>query len=193
MLFNCFLIGLLASLVGCTLISGPRVAEDADLYYKAVGRVAARVGDKKPYATRFRWTRSSVKDDIYIFTALGNGLAQISMKDGKVLIVTSKGDAYRGDTPEKVITEILGWSLPVKGLQFWLIGRSDPRSPVIDEKYDDFNRIVGFSQQGWSVHYAAFSEKQSLPKKIVLNYDELKLRIIIDRWVISDLNYILPK
>ncbi len=185
--------GLLAALAGCSFFSSPMLTMRGDLYYEAVGRFSARLEDKKVYTTRFRWRRNSIKDDIYIFTVLGNSLAQISMDNGKTTVKTSQGNIYQGDTPEKVIREVLGWSLPVKGLQFWLLGKSDPRSHVLEETRDNLNRIIGFSQQGWLINYSAFAEKQPLPKKIMLNYDELKLRIIVDRWIIGDLDYVMSK
>ena len=185
--------GLLFALAGCSFFRPPLPTISGDLYYEAVGRFSARVEDKKVYTTRFRWIRNSIKDDIYIFTVLGNSLAQISIENGKTLVITSQGNIYKGDSPEKVIREVLGWSLPVKGLQFWLLGKSDPRANVLEETRDNLNRITGFSQQGWLIKYATFAEKQPLPKKIMLNYNELKLRIIVDRWMIGNLDYVMSE
>jgi outer membrane lipoprotein LolB len=48
----------------------------------------------------------------------------------------------------------------------------------------------GFVQDGWLVEYQQMQvvSKELLPRKITVKNDKVKLKLVIDQWVISDVN-----
>ncbi len=175
---------LVCCVCGCAYIPSNPTSYGSDLSYEAVGRVAARLKEKN-YTARFRWKSSSWGDEFFVFTALGNSLAKIKVENGKVHLITGNGDVFEGDSAPEITSEVLGWPLPVEGLRFWLSGNLDPNQPILMEKYDDGLRLLKLSQGGWNIEYLSLLKDSGLPQKMRLVYGDLKLRIIIDKWLIK--------
>ena len=71
--------------------------------------------------------------------------------------------------------------VPVRSLRYWVIGLPEPTSPYIAT-------ATGFTQAGWLIDYKQMQsvDKQSMPHKITVSNEQVKLKLIIDQWVLND-------
>ena len=84
------------------------------------------------------------------------------------------------------MTERFGWSLPVYSMRFWMLGVSDPGAGA-DEVVDDEGMLVELTQNGWQVRYDDYSNNGGtlLPRKIVMESGDVRIRVVADRWKIA--------
>ena len=85
---------------------------------------------------------------------------------------------------EELLGTRLGWSLPVSGLRYWLLGLPAPGLPVVKSSLDSFGRLLRLSQGGWQIRYLDYKwiENLALPGKIFVEHPKLRLRLVIDHW-----------
>ena len=178
-----FCILLLLQTAGCAFIDSPSLDPDSSFVFVAGGRVAAKV-DGKSYSAKFSWKSSKKVDDISIFSFLGNSIAQIKVKGEKFTLKTNDGKFFRTGSAEEVTSRVLGWSLPVSGLRYWITGNVDPKKPASTSFLEAPRRPLEILQDGWRVEYRSYIDESRLPKKILLSHEKMKLRIIIDKWVL---------
>ena len=87
---------------------------------------------------------------------------------------------------ESLTEEVLGWRLPVRGLQYWVMGHPAPDS-VAEGELDDQMQFRSLRQDGWRVDYAAYRMVQGIlvPAKLEVALDDrLRVRLVIDDWVL---------
>lgn len=79
-----------------------------------------------------------------------------------------------------------GWSLPVYSMRFWIVGVSDP-GMTADETVDDDGMLLELSQNGWDVSFDGYRVEDGLllPKKIVMESGDVRIRVVADRWQIA--------
>jgi outer membrane lipoprotein LolB len=145
------------------------------------GRIAVKV-EAKGYSANLKWRHQGEADSVRLLTPVGTTLAQLDAGPGGAQLVGADKKVYRSDDVESLTREILGWDLPLQGLQHWVLGRPDPGLPVAAEERDARNRLVRFSQNGWQIAYQAFAGDGVLPQRMTLARDSLRLRLLIDRW-----------
>ena len=85
-------------------------------------------------------------------------------------------------SPEELLSLRLGWEIPVKDAQYWIKGIPAPGSAYDIVLYE--NRLARLTQQGWDIEYQNYIEADntSLPGKLTLSREALKLTIIIGNW-----------
>jgi outer membrane lipoprotein LolB len=87
---------------------------------------------------------------------------------------------------ESLTEEVLGWRLPARGLQYWVMGRPAPDGAAEGE-LDDNLQFRTLRQDGWRVDYSGYRIVQGtlLPAKLEVTLDErLRVRLVIDDWVL---------
>jgi outer membrane lipoprotein LolB len=87
---------------------------------------------------------------------------------------------------ESLTEEVLGWRLPARGLQYWVMGRPAPDGAAEGEM-DDSLQLRTLRQDGWRVDYLGYRMVQGtlLPAKLEVALGErLRVRLVIDDWVL---------
>ncbi len=109
---------------------------------------------------------------------------QIAGDDSRVVLRTSANDVYRAVDPETLLTDRLGWSVPVKGMRYWLTGLDDPYGPPPEHSLDVAGRLEHLSQSGWAIDYERYEDDEplALPTKLKLRNQHLALRVVVNRW-----------
>jgi outer membrane lipoprotein LolB len=180
-----FLPLLLAALAGCATLPPPAPVDLSGIRdFDLAGRIAVRVEDRG-YSARMRWQHRSEMDDVWLYTPVGSILATLTVDAGGATLTTSERKSYRSADVQSLTREVLGWDLPLEGLQHWVMGRADPRVPVQAETRDDRQRLVRLAQRGWIIEYLDYSADGPLPALLVLQYEDLRLRLVIDRWQVA--------
>lgn len=180
--FAVFAAGLLA---GCATLPSPMPAELAAVGdFDLSGRIAVRVEDRG-YSARMRWQHRTTEDEVWLYTPVGSVLATLRVDADGATLITSDRKTYRSDDVQALTREVLGWDLPLEGLQHWVMGRVDPRATVEAEERDDQHRLTRLVQRDWFIDYRAYAADGRLPSLLSLTYDGLRLRLIVDRWQLA--------
>ena len=83
---------------------------------------------------------------------------------------------------QSLTREVLGWDLPLAGLRYWVTGRADPGVPVQAQSRDDNERLKSLVQNDWRITYAEYFGDSAMPARLMLAYDRLNLRLIVEHW-----------
>lgn len=145
--------------------------------FSLVGRVAIRYGDEAA-SGRITWRHGHADDDLVISTPLGQGLAEITRRDGLYTLVTSRGERYSAADPERLTQQVLGFALPLGGLPDWVQGRPQPGVEAAT-RYDA-GRLAELRQNGWLIDYSGGDERP--PKRVRLTRGDIDIRLVIDEW-----------
>ncbi len=187
-------LGLAVLLAACT--SAPYRAADTEAAWQerrdrlsgigawtVTGRVAIRTEEEAWHAT-LHWIQRQDAYRIRLMAPLGQGTVQIAGNDTRVILRTSENRVYRAVDPESLLSDTLGWSVPVKGLRFWLTGLEDPYGPPPERRLDVGGRLEQLDQSGWTIAYQRYEGEGllALPTKLELRNERLAMRVVINRW-----------
>lgn len=177
----CFLLALLAS---CATPRAPRELPSSNVAitdFSLDGRVAVKAGTKG-YSANLQWRHAGEADSLRLLSPVGTMIAQLEADAGGAELVTADKQVHRSGNVQELTREVLGWDLPLDGLQHWVLGRTDPALPVEAEQRDARGRLQRFTQNGWRVAYLAYAGDGALPARMTLLHERLSLRLVIDRW-----------
>jgi outer membrane lipoprotein LolB len=173
----------LALLLSCA--SGPPVAPVESTAFidefELKGRVAVKF-DGRGYSARLRWLHEATSDEMWLYSPLGSTVATVVASGDHATLVTAKKETFSSDNVQQLTRDVLGWDLPLTGLRHWVLGRADPGVPVMLLELDDQLRIKQLTQSDWQIDYLAYSGDSALPSSMVLRYNDLRMRLIIDGW-----------
>ena len=187
-------LGLALLLVACTS-APPRVADPEAAWqerrdklsgidaWTVTGRVAIRTEEEAWHAT-LHWVQQQDAYRIRLMAPLGQGTVQIAGDDTRVTLRTPENQEYRAVDPESLLSDTLGWSVPVKGLRFWLTGLDDPYGPPPERRLDVAGRLEQLDQSGWTIDYERYEGEGplALPTKLQLRNERLAMRVVVNRW-----------
>lgn len=143
------------------------------------GRLAL-ADEKDSFSASINWRHQVDRDDIELVGPLAQGRVAILVTEDAVLVDDGKSPKeYRGRVDE-VMSEQLGVNIPVNALKFWMLGVNDPLMPYIEQE-------GGFLQEGWSVRYREMQRVnlELLPKKISVEKQKTRIKLIVDEWDLS--------
>lgn len=144
------------------------------------GKVGIRQGQRADSAG-MEWQQDGEAFRIHLSGPLGQGGMQIEgNKEQVTLEIAGESEPYRGDSPEAVMQQALGWHLPVSQAQYWVQGRPAPHYP-----FKPLTGIQGFEQLGWHVEIqrtADITNSLTLPSKLEFTYADLRIRLVIRQW-----------
>jgi len=151
------------------------------------GRIAVDTG-KRAYQGRFQWQQHGDSLEFSVRGPIGVGLMQIKGPMNS-LTITSNGKTWQLENPERDLSELMGWWLPISSLRSWLIGMPDPSYAGI-ETFGPADAIESLNQRFWELHFKNYQLTAGLmlPSRVDLSYKTLQLRVIIDNWTPDTLN-----
>lgn len=145
------------------------------------GKIGIRTTNDAHSASLY-WRQQQRHYDIEMKGPLGQGGAHIKGAPGQVELEISGEPGYRASSPEQLLLDRLGWSLPVTQAYWWVRGLPAPDSPYRLQLAD--NRLAELVQDGWTIHYLNYSHApQPLPQKIRMTHDGLQITLIIREWI----------
>ncbi len=176
--------GALLAAAGCTTL--PPGALDRTIRGETLeGRLSVRYTDAATGRTdassgRFVWTTSGDSLELSLLDPLGQTVALIRSGARGASIQFRDGRRVDGATPESLTEQTLGWTVPLRGLGWWLVGKPDPASPATT--LDD-GRLA---QDGWTIRFVRDdgAAPDAPPKRIDLAYPgppaAIDLRLVVD-------------
>ncbi|TAK60421.1 MAG: outer membrane lipoprotein LolB [Methylobacter sp.] len=145
------------------------------------GRLAL-TGQNDSWSANISWEHSPESERIRLSGPMGQGAVVISLT-GNVVTIDRGGDDVQSSTqPEEFINQQLGMFVPVHSLRYWVVGLPEPSN-----SYTDIG--VGFNQSGWLSEYKQMqlvNNDGAMPHKMTVMNNQVKLKLIIDRWVLND-------
>lgn len=120
--------------------------------------------------------------DLRLSGPFGVGAVIIRGRADQVEIQTREG-RYQTRDPESWMRSRLGWTFPVQGLRYWVLGLPAPDRDA-QLSLDPQGRLAVLTQDGWTLHYNEYQTQQGLdlPRRLEAVHGELRLRLFIDRW-----------
>ncbi|NOU01951.1 MAG: outer membrane lipoprotein LolB [Gallionella sp.] len=134
------------------------------------------------HSAGLHWNHQLKSDEIMLLAPLGQTVARIT-SDAQQATLDQGEQHFQAKDVEALMTQVLGWHLPLKGLYYWVLGLQASDSPASIER-DDLGRISLLQQAGWNVEYLKYAEStpNSLPSRLQLSHEYLRVKIIIDEW-----------
>ncbi len=150
------------------------------------GRIAVKHDGERSSAT-VRWTHSAGADEILLFAPLGQAVARIHREGQRVMLDTPDKHYVAQDAGE-LTQQVLGWPLPLSGLQYWILALPAPAG-TFDIERDGNGQISMLRQDGWAVSYTRYATPapDSLPLRLALQREGLEIQLLIDEWEMPSL------
>ncbi len=170
----------------CHTLPEPRVEEpeaewlDDEAYFlpridfidqQATWRYSAKVSISSPEVreqANLVWEYRDQANEVRLFGPLGVGAIKLEFDEYGVVLSDNKGLLHRGDSAEQLLTQIVGWPIPIDALSSWIFVMPATQSSFRYQLNED-NRIKRLEQLGWSIEYSAYKYygDQLMPRKIV--------------------------
>jgi outer membrane lipoprotein LolB len=151
------------------------------------GRLTVDAGERG-FQGSFDWRQRDDVLELIVRGPLRNGVLRVTGPPD-ALHVTARGETRTLTDPERELSELVGWWLPVASLPHWLLGFPDDDFRAATEPGRD-GTLASLEQRLWQVSYAAYGlaplgdagEQVLVPRRIEMNHGELTLRLTIDAW-----------
>ncbi|MBV8062998.1 MAG: outer membrane lipoprotein LolB [Nevskia sp.] len=129
------------------------------------------------------WMQDGEQFQARFYGPLGVGAVAISGTP-EDMEVRSKNGSTRTADPEAFMQQQFGWSLPLRGLRYWVLGLPAPGGQVA-LKLDESGRILALKQAGWELAYLEYQDVAglALPKKFTISDSEHGFKVFVDQWV----------
>ena len=167
---------------------GAHIGSQAPPNFGLVGRIAVK-GVKESFSGGFQWRHTESSDDMLLLSPLGQALAQLKRTPEGVHLTTAERENYYASDVESLTEQVLGWRLPIMGLQYWVRSKNSPSTAsAID--LDNEGRIMAIRQDGWEIIYSSYfpdepvqaTSQADRARILQLKRSGLQIKLVIDRW-----------
>ncbi|MDD1628053.1 MAG: lipoprotein insertase outer membrane protein LolB [Methylococcaceae bacterium] len=143
------------------------------------GRLAL-TGKNDSWQASINWGHRPDDEKIKLSGPLGQGATVIQLTGDLVTIDRGDDEVQSSTQPEEFINQQLGMFVPVRSLRYWVVGLPEPSSAFVET-------ATGFTQGGWLIEYKQMQQvdDQSMPRKISVTNERVKLKLFIDQWVLN--------
>lgn len=184
-----FCISVCVLLTGCSLFHEARSLKRAGVYgdFELSGRIAVQV-DGEGSSARIKWSHRGDVDAVDVYTPIGSIVAVILVSPRTGAVLETKDQVYEAASVEALTQRVLGWRLPLAGLKYWAQGQANPL--VVTDAVasrDAQQRLTYLEQDGWKITFESYVEKSMRPRVIRLEFQDLKIRFVLDEWERLDL------
>lgn len=177
-----FLLALLLLTGGCAAPqSRLPVQMAAPEAFQLQGRIGVRYGTEG-FSGNLRWHHGSESDEILLLSPLGQAVARIE-RNARGVILETPDQRHEAEDAAELTGRVLGWRLPLTGLQYWVTGHAAPDGTASVVR-DEASNIIRLNQQEWEIEYRDYRQegKHVLPTRTVMRNATLELRLVVDEW-----------
>lgn len=138
----------------------------------------------------FTWKQSKDRSSIAILSPLGQILATIEVTPDNATLIQSGQPPRSAADVDLLVTQTLGWPLPVSGLRNWLQGFASNANNKSFVATASNNKVT--TRDGWNIQYPTWESDQQTPaqdrpKRIDLERQteqagKVAIRIVLDSW-----------
>lgn len=140
--------------------------------------------DKEGWNAGVNWTQKQDAFQIRLTGPFSQGGVDLQGDAQRVTLTLSDGEQYVADTPEQLLSEVIGLRLPVSALRDWVRGLPHRALEINAQELDEQGRLVTLAQEGWQVAFMRYVPVagQQLPDKVFIEHADLNVRIVITSW-----------
>ncbi|HNQ04900.1 MAG TPA: lipoprotein insertase outer membrane protein LolB [Thiobacillaceae bacterium] len=186
---------LLLLLSGCAQLPGFGSSSSPPLHlakppesFRLQGRVSVKSGEEN-FSGGMSWLHRPREETLLLSTPLGQGVAELHATPQGVSLTDAKGHRYQADDAEQLVRQVVGMTLPVKGLTWWVVGHPRPGIPFAAEAGAE-GRLAMLQQDGWRIEFSRYAAQAAadgsaldLPGRLVARRGEdLEVRLVVDAW-----------
>lgn len=151
--------------------------------FKVDGKIALRAEDERATAF-FNWEQKKGNYVISLYGPFGRGATYLRRTTKGVTLENAEHGYVGAPDAESLMRDVLGWQVPITGLQYWVRGLADPSAEITSERFDDEGFRTHLEQQGWSV---TFKRPRSvngwqLPGRLDAERDGMKVVMVLSDW-----------
>lgn len=153
--------------------------------WRLAGKVGLRTADDATSAN-LDWQQTPFFYRMMISGPFGAGRSTLEGSANNVTLTTPDG-RFSAQTPEQLMQQQLGWSLPISALDYWVRGL-----PAPDAAHDMQSDAQGFPQRlrqaGWTIEYRDWTWAPELkgglwlPQRLVMTFDDLRATLVVNQW-----------
>lgn len=174
-----------------------RQAELAKIkYWRMSGSFSVRQANHGAEIANFTWWQSDRTYRISILSALDLYRVDIYRMNNIVKLWKNGTLSLTAHSPEELLEEALGWSLPISNLRYWILGMPAPQKHgTFYVKYDGFGHLKDLKQDGWTLHFDSYKRQLNapdFPKEIILTHENLTVKIVMKQWLLMMEHYYAP-
>ena len=127
-----------------------------------------------------QWQHNKQKDVLKLSGALGLGAMQIELDENEIILHDAQGGRQASQDIDAFIARQIGFVVPITALRRWVLGAYLEGVPVVRLEN-------GFEQLGWRITYKEYMDTTAgiLPHHIKITKNNIKLKLIVDRWEIE--------
>jgi len=192
------ILGLLLLLSGCAAVTpgndparlqqwSLRQTALQDLSIWQVNGRTAISSDQGSGKLALRWSQDGAHFDIRLMSFLGQQQARLEgINGGQSRLLRPDQPPLQADNEDTLMQEALGWSLPLTGLRYWVLGVPQP-GIAVRKSVDDLGRPIWLEQDGWRIDYTSYQSVDglSLPRKLRLKHGDVTARLVLDTWTVG--------
>ncbi|XQU09621.1 lipoprotein insertase outer membrane protein LolB [Halomonas sp. LY9] len=149
-----------------------------------VGKAGLRTPQENTSAN-LDWNQTPHYFRMLISGPFGGGRSVLEGREGRFSLSTSDG-RFEAETPEALMEEQLGWSLPVRAMPDWVRGLpGDHASYQLETDELGFPNFL--QQDGWEIDYRDWEQVEGmwLPRRLVMNYGDVRITLVVNQWQAS--------
>ena len=164
--------------------ASPRPARAAGGGFLLTGRIAVSQGQQR-HAVNITWQHSAARDEIFLATPLGQGLAELTRDAAGARLTTAERREFNAPDWQALSVQVFGFPLPLSALPRWLQG--EVPAEALGVKYDGAGRPQRMVVDGWQVAYLDYAGNavDALPALIEMKREDIEVRWKIDDWQLS--------
>ncbi|MBL4827857.1 MAG: outer membrane lipoprotein LolB [Spongiibacteraceae bacterium] len=142
------------------------------------GKIGLRQ-NSQAHSAYLNWQQCGDHFDIRLSGPFGQGAAHIVGDSQGVTLTRADQTSMHAQTAQQLLSQELGWSIPVLQLVYWIRGLPEPSKPFVESIEE-----TGFSQSTWQVSYPRLRvvENHTLPAKAIATQPSLKVTLILKSW-----------
>lgn len=138
---------------------------------------------KKNIIGSYHWNQQGPTYQITLLSPMGALSVTITGTPGHVALWRGYKPETATSTPEQLLTEYVGWSLPISDLLYWIRGLPAPGASRMT--FTTNNEINTLDQDGWHITFSDYvnvSTHLSLPRTLQLYRRDFTSKITVKRW-----------
>jgi len=147
------------------------------------GRVGFRFKNQAWHASMY-WEQQSSNFKLALYDLFGRKIAEVFGDSHQTILRTKEGEEYSAPDSQVLLRKYFGFSFPVHGMRYWLMGISSPNSKVSELSFNKSGLPDILVQDGWRISYIGYDVYQriKLPSRIQFNKENLELKIAVKNW-----------
>jgi len=163
------------------------ITPSPELQFAVVGKFGIRDGEQG-YAARFEWRHYADEYRIQVWGPLGQGRTQLHGSAHTMQVSRGEKVLAQG-TPDQMMYDYLGWSVPVEVLPAWFAGRPQSALTYYGAVHDGSGQFTRFHQAGWQVDLSGYTTRSHsrdsvvTPAKIVARNGSRRVTVAIRDYV----------